>query len=193
MRRLGRRSILGAPALAWAILVMACFGLLLCNTDRYAWSNVSAVAGKDFSLSPVFAISVFATAAQLGFLISVVIGGLVTDWAGAWRVLGIAVTLLGLATLGFGRSISIGMSVTMQLAMGLSAGPIYSAGVKAVSTWFAQIGRATAIGLFMTATSLAVVAANSVIPRWLERDGWRYAFHYLGVITVLGGMLSSLL
>jgi sugar phosphate permease len=183
-------SILRAPWRAWTVLLIAWLGLLLCNTDRYAWSNVSVIAGPDFSLSPVFAISVFATAAQIGFLVSVAGGGLATDWIGARRILALAVTLLGAATVGFGMSSSIGIGVMLQFSLGLAAGPIYAAGVKLVSGWFGRTGRATAMGFFMTGTSLAVVVTNSAIPWLAERHGWRSAFYHLGVFTLVSGMLA---
>ena len=187
-----RRLRVSLPALAIPILIMSWLGLLLCNTDRYAWSNVAVVAGRDFALSPIFALSIFATAAQIGFLISVILGGLATDWLGARRIMGAAVTLMGIATFLFGASSSMLVGVTLQFAIGLAAGPIFSAGVKLISTWFGQVGRATAMGFYMTATSLAIVMANSVVPRLAKMSSWRTAFFYLGAVTVVSGLLSIL-
>jgi ACS family glucarate transporter-like MFS transporter len=100
---------------------------------------------------------------------------------------------MGFATLLFATSSSLMVGIAAQFAIGLSAGPIFSAGVKLISSWFGQIGRATAMGFFMTATSLAIVMANTVVPRLAIAGSWRTAFYYLGAVTIVSGLAAILI
>jgi len=61
--------------------------------------------------------------------------------------------------------------------------------MKIIATWFRK-DRGAAMGIFTTATSLAVVIANATVPTLSESYGWETAFHILGVITVLWGIIS---
>lgn len=180
----------GSSWYRWIVLGVAWFALLMSVVDRIAWSNVSAVAGRDLGLDPIVALGVFATASHLGFLVAAIGGGVLVDWIGPRRMLGAAIGLLGTLTIAFGFSGSVGQGIVLQFLMGLCAGPAFALGVKLISVWFGRIGRATAMGVFMTATSLAVVVVNMAVPTIQAAGTWRTAFVVLGVVTLATGLLA---
>jgi sugar phosphate permease len=106
--------------------------------------------------------------------------------------LGGSLILLGAATALFGSIGSIAAGLAVQFLMGLTAGADYAAGVKLIAAWFTIRDRGRAMGLFMTATSLAVVLTNLVVPAMLPALGWPGAYRVLGLVTVGVGLAALL-
>lgn len=77
--------------------------------------------------------------------------------------------------------------------MGLVSGMDYSACVKLLSTAFPADKRATAMGLFLTATPIALSIPNLFIPRMLETSAWQNVYWLLGTITVAVGVAAYVL
>jgi sugar phosphate permease len=164
---------------------------LLSYIDRVAWSSVAAPVGQSLGLS-VSLLGVFVTAFYIGYVIANVVGGILTDTLGGRATLTLALVPLGLATFAFSATTSLSMGIGIQFAMGLFAGADYSAGVKILSAWFGK-ERGKAMGLYTTATSLAVVVANATVPRAAQSIGWGNAFRILGLITCAWAVLAFLL
>ena len=76
--------------------------------------------------------------------------------------------------------------------MGITSGVDIAAGVKLISTWFDKQQLGSALGIYMTATSLGVVVANVAVPGLAGRWTWRGAYEILGAATVLAGIISLL-
>lgn len=167
----------------WVVLAVATVVLLMSVIVRIAWSNIAPKAGADLGLTPVNSLTAFATTSHLGFLVAAIFGGLVTDWLGPRRVLIFLVLGLGLATAAFGFVNNVGQGMVLQFCMGLLAGPCFAIGVKLVSSWFPRIGRATAMGVFMVGTSLAVVVVNLIVPWLMTYISWREVYLAIGLLT----------
>ena len=100
----------------------------------------------------------------------------------------LSVVPLGISTALFSATTNIVSGFVFQAMMGLSAGTIFISGVKLITSWFPPVGRATAMGFFMTATSGGVVAANFVVPFMLQRVGWQGVYQILGGMTLVLGL-----
>jgi nitrate/nitrite transporter NarK len=98
---------------------------------------------------------------------------------------------LGVFTFFFGETTSLTVGILIQLAMGFAAGADYSAGMKVIPAWFTR-DRGRAMGIYTTATSLAVVLANAIVPSMSAQYGWSSAFRMLGVATFAWGIVSLL-
>jgi sugar phosphate permease len=186
-------STAAPAAFRWVVLGVAWAALLMSVIDRIAWSNVSAKAGQDFGLDAIAALSVFSMASHVGFLSAAIFGGLLADWLGPRKMAAAMMVGLGVATIVFGQVGSVAAGLALQFCMGLLGGPAFAVGVKLITNWFPRVGRATAMGVLMTATSLAVTLVNVVLPTWTQLASWRGAFAAIGGITILIGALSSLL
>ncbi len=66
----------------------------------------------------------------------------------------------------------------------------YVAGVKPITTWFSTRERGRAMGVFMTASSLAVVLTNLIVPLLLADAGWQGVYHWLGLVTACLGIVA---
>jgi sugar phosphate permease len=166
----------------WVVLLIAWAAFLMSFVDRLAWSSVSGAFSHSVAL-PLAALGVFVTAFYVGYVISNMAAGLASDWIGPRVTLGISLLLLGIGTFLFGSVGSITTGLALQAFMGLTAGADYVAGVKLITTWFTARERGRAMGVFMTATSLAVVLTNLIVPLLLAGVGWQGVYHWLGLVT----------
>ncbi|HVW50004.1 MAG TPA: MFS transporter [Trinickia sp.] len=175
----------------WVVLFIVWGAFLISYVDRMAWSTVAAPVGHSLGIS-VALLGAFVTAFYIGYVIANVIGGLVTDTIGGRATLVFALIPLGIATFCFSFSQGLQSGIAIQVVMGLAAGADYSAGVKIISTWFDK-DRGRALGLYATATSLAVVITNASVPSAAKVFGWQAAFRGLGIVTLGWAAVTLLL
>ncbi|MEC5408598.1 MFS transporter [Paraburkholderia sp. MPAMCS5] len=179
------------PAYRWVVLFVVWIAFLLSYVDRVAWSTVAAPVGHSLGIS-VALLGAFVTAFYVGYVLANITGGLITDTIGGKRTLVWAMIPLGIATFGFSftRNLTVGFAV--QFVMGIAAGADYSAGVKIITAWFGK-DRGRAIGLYSTATSLALVIANAIVPSLATAFSWQTAFRALGAVTFAWAIVCVLL
>jgi sugar phosphate permease len=179
------------PALAryrWVVLFVVWGAFLLSYIDRVAWSSVAAPVGQSLGI-PVAMLGAFVTAFYVGYVIANLVGGVVSDAIGGRLTLTLALVPLGIATFCFSYAHSLSTGIGIQIIMGLAAGADYSAGMKIISAWFHK-DRGRAMGLYTTATSIAVVTANMAIPAFSAAHGWQSAFKVLGGVTLLWAVVA---
>ena len=166
----------------WVVLAVVWAAFLLSYVDRVAWSSVAAPVGHSLGLQ-VSMLGAFITAFYIGYVLANIAGGILTDVLGGRMTLTLALVPLGAFTFCFGFAHSLWSGIAIQFAMGLAAGADYSAGMKIIAAWFRK-DRGRAMGLYTTATSLAVVITNATVPTISQWYGWQTAFRLLGVITL---------
>jgi len=187
---LSAEAVSKTPAYRWAILVVVWVAFLLSYVDRVAWSTVAAPVGHSLGIS-IALLGAFVTAFYIGYVVANIAGGIITDTVGGKRTLVWALIPLGVATFGFSYTHNLTTGFAIQLVMGISAGADYSAGVKIITSWFGK-DRGRAIGLYSTATSLAVVIANAIVPTMAKAFSWQAAFQALGIATFLWAFVCVL-
>ncbi|AMV48389.1 MFS transporter [Paraburkholderia caribensis] len=175
----------------WAILAVAWAALLMAFVDRLAWASLAAGVGHSLGL-PVASLGIFVTAFYVGYVLSNVLAGIGADKVGPSRMLTLAMLPLGIGTFLFGYTTSLPYGLTLQVLMGLAAGADYSACVKLTATWFEFRLRGRAMGILITASSLAVVVTNGTVPTLANRIGWTGVYQALGVATMLMALLCGL-
>ena len=173
----------------WLILAVAWAAFLMSFADRLAWASAASAVSASLGL-PLAALGVFVTAFYVGYVLSNLLAGFAGDWFGPRATLTVSLLCLGAATFGFGSVQSMAAGLALQAVMGLSAGADYVAGVKLIATWFGRLQRGRAMGLFMTATSLAVVLTNLLVPALLARHPWPVAYQLLGLLTAALGVVA---
>jgi sugar phosphate permease len=172
----------------WIVLAIAWLALLFAFIDRLAWANVAVNVGGSLGL-PVAALGTFITAFYTGYVASNALGGLGTDRFGPSRMLAMALIPLGIATFAFSYTTSAFMGLALQVLMGLAAGADYAACVKLTATWFDFHMRGRAMGLLTTASSVAVVMTNAIVPSLSKWVGWGGVYQILGALTAVVGLL----
>jgi sugar phosphate permease len=173
-------------------LALVWFALLICFVDRLAWGNVELEAGHALAMRTT-ALGAFVTAFYIGYVISNAAFGFLTDLTGPRIMLGAGLIVLGTFTFAFSFTPSFVVGAGIQLLMGLASGVDYSAGVKLITAWFAKTQRGSAFGIYLTATSLAVVVTNSTVPLLAGRWSWTGAYKVLGGLTIVAGIVCLVL
>jgi sugar phosphate permease len=176
----------------WVILAIAWAALLMAFVDRLAWANLATQVGGSLGL-PIAGLGIFVTAFYIGYVGANVLGGLGTDKLGPSRMLTYAMIPLGICTFLFSFTSTVLVGLVLQFMMGVAAGADYSACVKLAATWFEFRMRGRAMGLLITASSLAVVVTNATVPILAAALGWSRVYQALGVVTGLVGVLCWLL
>ncbi len=166
----------------WVVLAVVWAAFLLSYVDRVAWSSVAAPVGHSLGLA-VSMLGAFVTAFYIGYVLANIAGGILTDVLGGRTTLTVALVPLGVLTFCFGFAHTLWSGIAIPFAMGLAAGADYSAGMKIIGAWF-RMDRGRAMGLYTTATSLAVVLTNATVPTISQWYGWQNAFRLLGGITL---------
>ena len=175
----------------WAYLAIAWAAFLMSFADRLAWANVNVAVSQSLGM-PLAQLGIFVTAFYVGYVLSNIGAGFAGDWLGPRLTLAVSLVSLGLCTFLFGSITSVAAGLALQVLMGLTAGADYVAGVKLIAIWFGKLERGRAMGLFMTATSLAVVLTNLLVPRLLGQVGWAGSYEVLGAVTAVLGVVAYL-
>jgi sugar phosphate permease len=174
----------------WIILLFAWSGLMFSTVCRLAWGTLALPAGQSLGL-PIAALGIFVSAFYAGYVLSNIIGGITTDRIGGRTTLSVSLFGLAAATFSFGYTPSLAIGLILQCIMGLTAGADYAAGVKLVSTWFTKDERGRAVGLLMSASSIAVIVTNAVLPGVVANLGWRNTYHGLGICALILSILTA--
>lgn len=83
----------------------------------------------------------------------------------------------------------------LRLLLGAAEAGLYPGIMYLITTWFAQKDRATAVGLILTASSVAFIVANPIGGVLMKMDGvgglhgWQWLFVLEGIPTVLLGVI----
>ena len=171
-------------AMAWAIFATS-------FVDRLAWGNLQLQAGHSLGLG-LAGLGAFVSAFYVGYVLSNALSGFAADRFGGRLVLSLCTLALGAATLGFGFVRSAPEGLALQAVMGLAAGADYAGCVKLLTRWFAPRERGRAFGIWYTASSLAVVLTNALVPHLARDLGWHGTYHVLGLGTLALGVLCWL-
>jgi sugar phosphate permease len=174
----------------WIILLFAWTALTLSTVCRLAYGTLAISVGQSLAL-PLAALGVFVSAFHVGYVLSNVIGGVTTDRIGGRATLSISLLGLAVATFCFGYTTSLVVGLVLQAIMGLTAGADYASGIKLVTQWFDRRERGRAIGLMMTASAIAVITTNALLPTIVERFGWRDTYHGLGVALLVFSIICA--
>lgn len=156
--------------------------------DRSALSIGNSAIRTDLGLSDGqmgLLLSVFAIAygvAQLPV-------GILIDRYGPRRVLGASLVLWSLAQAASAFSGSLLQFAMARAALGIGESPMYLAGTKVCTNWFARPDRAWPIGLFNASSALGPAIAPALLTALLLAYGWRPMFLVIGA----AGMAIALL
>jgi MFS family permease len=175
--------------LSFGVLLIVWLAFLFSFVDRLAWPPIIPMAVKDMGMTAVQA-GAYMTAFYTGYVLTQLPGGLLTDRWGYRKVLLASFLIMGTFTLSMGLVHSYAEGWIMRFLAGLGSGAVFSACIRAIFAWFPGKGRATAMGFFMTASSLGVSVVNLFVPALAQTYGWRTSFLAAGLLPLIGWVLA---
>jgi len=166
------------------VLIILWLAFLVSFVDRLSWPPVMPMAAKELGMTAKQAGS-YMTAFYAGYVFTQLPGGLLTDRFGYRKVLLISFVVMGFFTALMGTVSSYEQGLLYRILAGVGSGAIFSACVRAIFDWFPDKGRGTAMGFFMTASSLGVAVVNLFIPTIAKYYGWHASFYIAGLLPIL--------
>ncbi|GAA4703572.1 MFS transporter [Brevibacillus fulvus] len=180
---------MNSKKLAIGVVIIAWMAFLFSFVDRLSWTPIMPLAMKDLGLTKTQAGS-FMTAFYIGYVITQLPGGLLTDRFGYRKVVLGSFFVMGVFTALMSTVHSYEMGIALRVLAGLGSGAVFSACVRAIFDWFPGKGRSTAMGFFMTASSLGVSVVNLFVPTVAEASGWQASFLVAGLLPIIGLVLG---
>ncbi len=166
-----------------SLLVLA---LLLCYIDRTIISLAVIEMQQEFGWSDSqkgFILSAFSA----GYLITQLLGGLLSNRFGGRNVYLVAVAAWSLFTVFTPVAAYVAFSalITLRILLGVGEGSAYPAAYNLIHGWMPEEERSRAIALISTAAGLGTVGALLVTGKLIEWYGWAFVFYLFGGLGFL--------
>jgi MFS family permease len=166
------------------ILVIVWLAFLLSFIGRLAWPPIMPLAVKDLALTAKEAGS-YMTAFYIGYVLTQLPGGLLTDRFGYRKVILGSFIIMGFATALMGTAQTYEQGFIYRILAGVGSGAVYSACIRAIFEWFPDKGRGTAMGFFFTASSLGLTVVNLFVPTIAGFYSWKASFFVAGGFSII--------
>ncbi len=180
----------------WAVVgtstltIMACLGL-----GRFSYGMLLPSMTEHLGLS-YLQMGLISTANFVGYMLSVLISGLLIARVGSSRLIFFALILIGVTMIGIGMAGGfIGVLVLFALT-GLGSGAANIPTMGLVSAWFSRKLRGRAAGFVVIGSGFAIIIAGLMIPYVNERfaqSGWRINWMILGGMVLAVAVVAKLI
>lgn len=170
------------------IVFLLFMGNLISGLDRFLINYGIVHISKDLQLnasSTGLILSIF----FLGYAIMQLPGGWLADRFGAKLVLFISIVGFSIFTGLTGLAWSLASLLAVRFIFGLAEGSFFPAGAKLISSTIPQEQRSGAMSFYLSALTVAGVAAPLLATTMLLQIGWRLMFVVIGVCGSLIGLL----
>ena len=132
-------------------------------------------------------------AVGIGMLFTLLPWGLLADRLSERIVIGIGLSVAGLAIVTAGRTQSYGALVAVLLVAGATGASVNAASGRAVMGWFPEQERGLALGVRQTAIPIGGAAAAAALPWLASAGGTQLAFLVLGCSCIGGAFVAAAL
>ena len=167
----------------WHVLLMCVFVAVFLG--RFAWPPLQVEALGDLKIADKEVGYLFMVSFYLGYLLTQLPGGLLSDHFGAKVVLAASLLISGICTLAFSSITTAYTGYAWRFLAGIGGGAVYSACIRATVSRFPKEKMGKAMGFLMMAPTLGTLVPNLLAPRlanWL--GGWRPGFLSIGLFLV---------
>ncbi|NPA25163.1 MAG: YbfB/YjiJ family MFS transporter [Deltaproteobacteria bacterium] len=169
--------------IAWAgmLCIFACLGL-----GRFALGMLLPAMGKSLALNYA-QMGLVGTVNFIGYLVSVLACGPLSERFGYRRVIFSALLVIGISMMLISRSASFNLLMVLYFLTGMGSGAANVPMMALVSSWFAPGKRGKGTGFVVIGSGFAILLSGWMIPLINSAngpEGWRMSWLVLGVITV---------
>ena len=132
----------------------------------------------------------------VGYMISVVLAGLIARAIGARWTITIGLVLVGGSMVLISRAMGFLGVMTLYVATGIGSGLANVPMMGLVSHWFLKSNRGRAAGIMLSGNGIAIVFTGLLIP-WINAtigaEGWRTGWLIIGVVSLFIAMVAAAL
>lgn len=178
-------------ALTGMLVLFSCLGL-----GRFSLGMLLPSMGASLNLS-YSQMGLIGTGNFVGYMISVVVAGIVAKRLGPRRTIAIGLVLVGCSMMVISRAMGFIEVLCLYLLTGIGSGFANIPMMGLVSHWFLKTSRGRAAGAMLSGNGLAIVFTGMFIP-WINHSlgeqGWRTGWLVIGAISVfIAGIAAALL
>jgi len=133
----------------------------------------------------------------VGYMISVVLAGMIARAIGARWTISLGLVLVGVSMVLVGRAMTFVEVMALYVATGIGSGLANVPMMGLVSHWFLKSTRGRAAGMMLSGNGLAIVFTGLFVP-WVNAgqgaEGWRTGWLTIGIISlVIAGIAAAIL
>jgi MFS family permease len=179
----------------WYIMVTGTLCLFASlGLGRFSLGVLLPSMGKSLQLS-YSQMGLIGTLNFIGYLIAVLFCGKLTRRFGARRLIGTALTIIGLSMILIGWAKNLYLILTLYLLTGIGSGLSNVPMVSLISCWFASNKRGRATGFVAIGSGFAIILSGKLIPylNTVYDQGWRVSWFVLGTIVLCVAAICSLI
>jgi len=168
-------------ALTGMAVLFACLGL-----GRFSLGMLLPSMGISLNLN-YSQMGLIGTGNFVGYMLSVVLAGMVAKTIGARWTISLGLVLVGGSMALISRSMGFIEVLSLYVATGIGSGLANVPMMGLVSHWFSKSNRGRAAGLMLSGNGIAIVFTGLLIP-WINTslgaEGWRTGWLTIGVISL---------
>lgn len=166
------------------VLALISAGTMINYLDRAVLGIAAPLLARDLHLSPDVLGVVF-SAFSWTYAAAQIPGGFLLDRFGTRAIYGLAVAFWSLFTLLQGAVSNLTALLTFRLGLGVAEAPCFPGNSRVLGSWFPQIERARANGVFSIGQYFGLAFLSPLLFWIAARWGWRALFLMAGVLGLL--------
>lgn len=132
----------------------------------------------------------------VGYMISVILAGIVSKAIGARWTIAIGLVLVGGSMVLIGRATAYGEVMALYVATGIGSGLANVPMMGLISHWFLKCTRGRAAGTMLSGNGLAIVLSGVFVP-WVNvvrgAEGWRTSWLAMGLLSIVIAAIAAML
>lgn len=171
---------------------MLWLALLLSMVDRLIWPPIMPIAAKELGMAGT-ELGSYMAAFYAGYVVTQLPGGLLVDRFGYRKVLITSFFIMSFFTVAMGFVKTFEQGLLFRTLAGVGSGAIFPACTRAIFDWFPPKRRGTAMGFFMTASSIGITIVNLFVPTIASSYTWQASFILAGSFSLFAGGLAFFL
>ena len=174
----------------WVALAVAWMAFGVAYAQRLSLGPLAPFMRDELGLSKV-QIGFYASSATLGYGLTLIPAGYLTDKIGARWTMCIGQIIAGsfLMAMIFAQGYYLGLIVMFGAGLGL--GFLSPSATKAIVEWFAVKERAMAMGIKQTSVNAGGMLTATTLPLVAIAFGWRWGFFALGVFAICSAIIAA--
>lgn len=175
-------------SLRYLIVFLCAGGFFTSHLARLNWTALIPFAETPLNLSKTMS-GELVSAAFFMYAIMQIPAGILSDKIDNVKMLGTALTFMGIITVITGFANSFVQILILRLLTGLAAGFIFPPSLRLVTVSFPKSQKGRAIGFFFMGPSFALIFMGLVLPPVAISYGWQWGFVVSGIPGIILGLL----
>ncbi|WP_022667312.1 MFS transporter [Desulfospira joergensenii] len=180
---------------AWVIALTGMAVLFSClGLGRFALGMLLPSMGTSLNLN-YSQMGLIGTGNFVGYMISVVLAGMIARSMGARKTIFLGLILVGGSMVWISRATGYMEILVLYLATGIGSGLANVPLMGLVSHWFLKSNRGRAAGTMLSGNGIAIVFTGIFIP-WINalmgKEGWRTGWLIFGIISIFIAAMAGL-